>query len=341
MPVATLSNLVRLAGSGATVIFDRQLPSDVPGLGNLEARRGQLQGLLARAKTASSLRVGDLAAELAAAKIAREPLLDHPGLMCLRRADDEGRIYFVANRGTNDWDGWLDLAAPAETVVILDPLTGASGVAERQASKTGGSRAYVQLAPGQSLFLRALTVRKIAEPGWKYWKAAGETVTLAGTWQVNFVEGGPELPAAYATDHLASWTQAGDTNAQRFAGAALYTLHFDAPPGRGEDWRLDLGHVCQSARVRLNGQDAGTLFTPPFRAVVSGLKAKNNLLEIEVCNVSANRVRDLDRRGVKWKNYHDINFVNLDYRPFDASDWPLTDSGLLGPVTLTPVVHAR
>jgi hypothetical protein len=24
-------------------------------------------------------------------------------------------------------------------------------------------------------------------------------------------------------------------------------------------------------------------------------------------------------------------------RPFDASDWPLTDSGLIGPVTLTPV----
>jgi hypothetical protein len=26
--------------------------------------------------------------------------------------------------------------------------------------------------------------------------------------------------------------------------------------------------------------------------------------------------------------------VNLDYKPFDASHWPLTDCGLLGPVTL-------
>jgi hypothetical protein len=33
--------------------------------------------------------------------------------------------------------------------------------------------------------------------------------------------------------------------------------------------------------------------------------------------------------------------VNLNYRPFDASDWPLTDSGLLGPVTLTAVVLER
>jgi hypothetical protein len=65
---------------------------------------------------------------------------------------------------------------------------------------------------------------------------------------------------------------------------------------------------------------------------------RDNLLEVEVTNVSANRIRDLDRRGVNWKNFNDINFVNLNYKPFDASNWPLTDSGLLGPVTLTPVV---
>jgi len=29
--------------------------------------------------------------------------------------------------------------------------------------------------------------------------------------------------------------------------------------------------------------------------------------------------------------------VNRDYRPFDASGWPLRDSGLLGPVVLTPM----
>jgi hypothetical protein len=73
---------------------------------------------------------------------------------------------------------------------------------------------------------------------------------------------------------------------------------------------------------------------------VSGLKKQDNVLEVEVTNVSANRIRDLDRRGVNWKNFHDINIVNINYKPFDASDWPLTDSGLLGPVTLTPLAPA-
>ncbi len=89
--------------------------------------------------------------------------------------------------------------------------------------------------------------------------------------------------------------------------------------------------------MRLNGRDCGTLFTPPFRVVVDNLKSTDNVLEVEVTNTSANRIRDLDRRGVSWQNFYDINFVNLNYRKFDASNWPLADSGLLGPVTLTPV----
>ena len=32
-----------------------------------------------------------------------------------------------------------------------------------------------------------------------------------------------------------------------------------------------------------------------------------------------------------------FHFVNQDYKPFNAANWPLTDSGLIGPVTLTRV----
>jgi hypothetical protein len=53
-----------------------------------------------------------------------------------------------------------------------------------------------------------------------------------------------------------------------------------------------------------------------------------------VTNLSANRLRDLDRREVPWRIFHDINLVNINYKPFDASVWPVMDSGLLGPVTL-------
>ena len=50
--------------------------------------------------------------------------------------------------------------------------------------------------------------------------------------------------------------------------------------------------------------------------------------------VAANRIRDLDINKIEWRKFKDINFVNIDYKPFDASEWPAVESGLAGPVRL-------
>jgi hypothetical protein len=142
------------------------------------------------------------------------------------------------------------------------------------------------------------------------------------------------LPAPYTTEELASWTTQGNEETRRFAGTARYTTTFNAPVTVATTYYLDLGNVCQSARVTLNGVSLGTPFIAPFRVFVPALKPTGNKLEVEVTNVAANRIRDLDRRKVPWKYFHEINFVNIKYKPFDAAEWPLYDSGLLGPVTL-------
>ncbi len=51
----------------------------------------------------------------------------------------------------------------------------------------------------------------------------------------------------------------------------------------------------------------------------------------------ANRIRYMDREGIEWRNFHDINFVSLFYTPFDASGWEVLPSGPGGPVRLTPL----
>jgi len=68
---------------------------------------------------------------------------------------------------------------------------------------------------------------------------------------------------------------------------------------------------------------------------------------VSVTNLSANRIRDLDRRGVPWKKFYNVNFPARfpENRGsdglFSAAKWEPLESGLLGPVTLTPltVVH--
>lgn len=357
LPLATFSHLLALAEGGATIIFEGDFANDVPGWANLEPRRAdyrQLRDRLLASRLVTSARnapalsaysfgrgrvlVGDLESALAAADVSREPMFDRPGMMCIRRAFAGGHHYFIANRSEQSAvNDWVSLARPANSVVIMDPLTGRTGKGALRRGSGRRAEVFLQLPPGGSVVLRTFDRQKVKGPGWQSWEEAGAPAPLAGNWQVRFVSGGPELPGPFETTRLASWTELGDANAQRFAGTARYRLTFDRPEPPVEHWQLDLGEVCQSARVRLNGEELGTLFTPPFRVVLANLKPTGNQLEIEVTSVAANRIRDLDRRGVVWRNFHDINFVNIDYRPFDASNWPLTPAGLLGAVRLTPL----
>jgi hypothetical protein len=342
MPLGTLEKLVALAKSGATVIFAGELPKDVPGLGDLENRRAKFQNLLAMLGGATGsaaigkgrVWVGQLESALAQNGVVREAMADHKGLYHIRRAISGGRYYFLANRSEQPIDGWMPLATVAKSVVLMDPMTGRTGNgAIRQNGKT--VEVYLQLQPGESIVVRTSNRSAGRRPAWASWRDTKWMETITGSWQVDFVSGGPTLPPSFTTTSLGSWTQSSPA-AEHFAGTARYTVTFDAKAPGTPQW-LDLGAVSQSARVKLNGKDYGTLIIAPFRVVVDNLKATGNTLEVEVTSVAANRIRDLDRRGVKWQNFHDINFVNQDYRPFDASNWPVTDCGLLGPLTLKVV----
>ena len=350
IPLETMRRLRKLAEAGAAVIFETHLPADVPGWGHLEERRAEFRQCLAGLKSpeassapltetqtgAGRILVGDLPAALAAAGVRREVLFDHAGLMCVRRAFQGGWYYFIANRSEESTvRDWLPLARKAGSVVIMDALSGKMGAGKLRSAPAGSVETYLELAPGQSLILRCDVQREAKGAAWTFSKPVGAPLEVAGPWQVQFVEGGPETPAPLPAANLGSWTAVGDTNAQRFSGTAKYGVAFDAPAAyRGTVW-LDLGKVCSSARVRLNGEDLGTWITPPYRMAVQHLKPTGNRLEVEVTSTAANRIRDLDQRGVKWANFYDINVVGLDYKPFNAANWPLTEAGLIGPVTLT------
>ena len=338
MPVETLSKLLTLQQGGGAVIYEAA-PEDVPGLGRLEERRAQFREIK-HGIAMSGAMTGNIIANLQSRGAAREPAAAAgPGFT--RRAHDGGHDYFFANLAAQQFDGWVTLGTPAKAAVLTDPLTGRSGRAALRAGAT--PEAYLQLAPGESLLLRTF---ESPEPAgtttWSYTVPAGPAVPLAGEWRINFISGGPDLPPPLSTAVLKSWTELGGEPAQRFGGMARYRIEFDLPAGVADDWLLDLGDVRESARVRLNGTEVATAWSLPFRLRVGPhLKTGRNVLELDVTNLAANRIRDLDRRGVDWKIMHEINFVDIRYKPFDASAWPLTPSGLLGPVTLTPLRRLR
>ena len=336
MPVATAQKLAALAHAGATVIFEK-LPEDVPGYGRLAERRAAFKAALASLGGRATVNT-DVLATLAAKAVSREPIAE-TGLHVIRRATSAGADYFFTNHTAKAFAGWTPLGVAVRAANLLDPLTGRSGAAALRAGEAGKAQVYLQLAPGESLLLR--TAREPAATSataWPYREVAGTPVALNGSWTINFTQGGPALPAALTTTALKSWTDLGGDAAKRFGGTARYRLEFDAPAATADDWRLDLGDVRESARVRLNGRDLATAWSVPFAVRIGAdLKPGRNVLELDVTNLAANRIRDLDQRKQPWKIMREINFVNINYKPFDASGWALTPSGLLGPVTLTPL----
>jgi hypothetical protein len=345
MSAETLWHLLSLADNGASVLFLDALPTDVPGFGKLAERRAQLKTELAKIHLESNesgisearfekgrVFAAPFAALLAQAKVPCEPMADS-GLQFIRRRLDGAYLYFIANQTAKPVERWISLGRPTQSAVQMNPRRGDTGTALLRQHE-GAAQIYLQLAPGESIFVKTDTAT--GNPV-RYMHSVGTPITLDGDWHVTTVRGGPELPPAFTQHGFGSWTAQGG-EWERFAGMARYETEFTLPADvKADDWRLDLGDVRETARVFVNGKEVDLLWSVPFRTNIGAhLHPGKNTLALEVTNLAANRIRDLDRRKVEWKKFHEINFVNIFYKPFNAADWPLQPSGLLGPVQLVP-----
>ena len=358
VPVETVLEILELARQGATVVSYGGWPADVSGVSDLDGKRARFKAAIGaiafgaagsdgiREAAVGSGRVlqgSDLNRLLARANVQREPMVDQ-GLQFARRTDAMGRVYFISNASDRALDGWVPLDVRSDAIVAFDPMTGRRGRLRARASGTM-REVSLQLPAGSSLIVAESpgSVRETFDTH----RAAGEPVDVAGPWTVRFLKGGPTLPPRQKVDRLVSWTTFGQ-EAEVFSGTAVYTATFPRPAASGSAWQLDLGRVAESARVRLNGRDLATLIGAPYRLVLDASQLRaTNTLEVSVTNLSANRIRDLDRRGVNWKKFYNVNFparLAENRGPdglFTAAGWQPLESGLLGPVTLTPIAVVR
>ncbi|MCD6354789.1 MAG: hypothetical protein J7L95_04490, partial [Prolixibacteraceae bacterium] len=323
IPVKTMKQLQKFIAEGGKVFFDETLPCSVPGMFNDSEREKQLQKI--KSKIPEKW-VGNSIENLAAAKISGEKSLSENGFHFIKMKRNNENWYLVFNTNLNRKDEWIELGSPAKSYVFLNLMDGKISLSESKNNKV-----RIQLNSEQAVFIKCTNKKVQIEPH-QYFEPDFMKIELNGRWKVEFIKGGPVYPGNFELTKLKSWTAVGDPENQRFAGTARYTLEFDWN-GKSSGF-LDLGDVKDCAHVYLNKKDFGTLQGPCFSVFVDNLKQGINRLQIEVTNVAANRIRDLDRRGVEWRKFYDINFVTIDYEPFDASGWKIRDAGLLGPVQL-------
>lgn len=349
MPHTTFKQMLKLAEDGANVIFS-DLPQDVPGWHKLEERRAALSHLKAPVKeemqrddsryipwgTGSLFIKKELTQLLDDLVTAGESLTDF-GLKFIRRSLADGKYYYLVNHSSKTVNDWIPIAHAATSALLLDPQHGHSGVAQIE-QVNGKTKVRLQLQSGEAMIVRTFSqAPSIPLKAWPYIESEKPSIALTNAWNVEFLQGGPSLPSPHTTQALDSWTE-WDEDGENFSGTARYQTNFEHPGTEAEDYLLKLGNVRESARIIVNGQEAGTCWSIPFQLRIGKyLKEGNNTLEIEVTNLGANRIRYLDQQKVNWKKFEGINIVHVSYQPFDASAWEPMSSGLLGPVQIVPL----
>ncbi|HZY82697.1 MAG TPA: glycosyl hydrolase [Cyclobacteriaceae bacterium] len=351
IPIETLKSLIRYANDGATIIMYRGVPYTFAGFANLEKDQVQFDslmsmfrerlvnedGVMSRTIGKGKIVIGDsLTIALGHANVERESMTDL-GLEFTRRILDDGRyMYMVRNVSGHDFDGWVPFNYRANQVVLMDPMTGVVGLAE---GKGDGRSVRLQLADNQTMIVVMGPGGRVPPPGFPY-ITIRSSKTLDSKWTVKFESGGPTLPPTVETDTLGSWTWYNGKEYDEFSGTAVYQTRFASPDSSRNGWMLDLGRVYGTVRVILNGKEIGAVIAPPFRVKIEPSMAQSeNILEVRVTNLMANRIAALDKNGVKWKKFYNINFParkaeNRKDGLFDASSWVSHPSGLMGPVQL-------
>src|SRR6187401_3044008 len=358
LPLPTLQKLVSLANQGATIIFHDGIPSMVPGLSDIESKQKQFDALIRQmpfiitnAAGVSNSTSGkgmfwegkEIKYLLANAGIRHEMYLADNKLKCIRRKINGGEYYFITNDGKEIFNNWVLLNTNLQSAVLFDPMQQRSGIAKTRQGDANTLDIFLQLAPGESCVVQTSTT-KLSGSKFPYAESAGNAVVLNRKWELKFLSGGPSLPSSTSLNELRSWTGLDIAGVKEFSGTAEYSTRFKKPLENATSWSLDLGDVKESATIILNGKKIATLIGPSYTVTIpaSALKA-DNTLEVIVTNSMANRIIDLDKRGVQWKKFYNINMsARLPENRgadglFTAAEWQPKPSGLLGPVTITPL----
>jgi len=135
-------------------------------------------------------------------------------------------------------------------------------------------------------------------------------------------------PQSKKMESLQDWSISEDKALRYFSGTAHYKTTFKLAKKASQPITIDLGKVMVMAKVKINGQYMGGVWTPPYRLdITSAVKEGSNTLEVEVVNTWMNRlIGDLNLPENERSTWTVIN-------PW-KNDTPLQSSGLIGPVTI-------
>lgn len=150
------------------------------------------------------------------------------------------------------------------------------------------------------------------------------------------MESAPKVEKTFTLPTAQTWEGLDDDSVKVTMGTGVYTTTIKLDKKQAaRKWEIDLGDVRESARVYINGKYIGCAWAVPFVLdCKDALKKGKNEIRIEVTNLPANRIAWMDRQGVEWRKFKEINVVDINYKKTKYNDWVPVPSGLNSEIKL-------
>ncbi|MCF0196754.1 MAG: glycoside hydrolase family 2, partial [Bacteroidaceae bacterium] len=244
----------------------------------------------------------------------------------IHRTLGDKEIYFISNQSGEPHQFPITFRTTGMKPQWWNPVTADQFVLTDYTDNGVTTSATIPLAANESAFIVFSTeTADLPAP-----LAAEPTVlqTVETPWTVTFQTSmrGPKDKQTFTT--LTPWNENVNPEIRYYSGTATYinTLKLKQKPTK--ETYLDLGRVMVMARVYVNDQLVGGVWTAPYRVNVTRfLKKGTNHLRVEVVNNWQNRlIGDQQLPVAERPTWTSVN-------PWNA-DSPLQESGLLGPVRL-------
>lgn len=249
-------------------------------------------------------------------------------VLFIHRATDEGDIYFISNQSENPVDINPSFRVAGKLPELWNPLTAEIRLLPEFTCADGVTTVPVRLEGFESSFIifrkKGTPVKTTA----RNYPVKEVLATVTSPWQVDFEKGKRGSEEAVTFPALQDWTESTDPSIRYFSGKAIYTNRITLDELPQKALYLDLGKVMVMAKVKINGQYVGGVWTTPYRLPVGDfLRKGENLIEVEVVNNWRNRlIGDASLPEKERGTWTNVN-------PWNA-DSPLQSSGLIGPVEI-------
>ena len=255
------------------------------------------------------------------------------GLRTIRRKTSDGWHFFIANLTPNDINGDVALAIPFKGATWFNPMNG-----DIYPADVCDGKLHINLRSGESRILQTSSTQ--SEASLSIQQKAAESFEVKGPWSLSFIGECPRVEDTFQLDTLQTWETLSDSAAITM-GTGVYATTFKLSGAQAKKhWLIDLGDVRESARVYLNGQFIGCAWAVPFVLDCgNALQKGTNQLRIEVTNLPANRIAHLDRQGIPWRKFNEINVVDINYKKTTYAHWSPVPSGLRSKVTLVEKIN--